>query len=227
MADDDCFYSFSTSTDHLRVGKWNRSGRLDGFSRHTLCQDRALHAAIARREVARGESLRPLGPSGLEVKTKGKWIPIGKQDATQLGLTCDAVAVEYQITDMVKLPSMEKISEGEATVLRDTMFIVPSPKEGVGFLFKSDLVELFKGVNPKIHEISIPGTHDTFTYNLSKVTGLWGKTQVFDLEQQLDAGVRYFDFRLGGMNVSNLGFYHGFLCCEITLPKALDKQHAK
>lgn len=164
-----------------------------------------------------------MGPSGLEVKTKGKWIPIGKQDATQLGLTCDAVAVEYQITDMVKLPSMEKISEGEATVLRDTMFIVPSPKEGVGFLFKSDLVELFKDVNPKLHEISIPGTHDSFTYNLSKVTGLWGKTQVFDLEQQFDAGVRYFDFRLGGMNVSNLGFYHGFLCCEITLPKALDK----
>ena len=123
---------------------------------------------------------------------------------------------------MVKLPSMEKISEGEATVLRDTMFIVPSPKEGVGFLFKSDLVELFKDVNPKLHEISIPGTHDSFTYNLSKVTGLWGKTQVFDLEQQFDAGVRYFDFRLGGMNVSNLGFYHGFLCCEITLPKALD-----
>jgi hypothetical protein len=216
----------------------------------------------------------------IEVKTKGKWIPLGKQDATQLGLSCDAVAVEYQTTDMVKLPSMEKISEGEATVQRDTMFIVQNQEEGMNFLFKSDLVQLqmsgqltrtradlwswliktgqeiangledawkwtkaliadkydpqvtgnsdwmgklFKDVNPKMHEISIPGTHDSFTYNLSKATGLWGKTQVFNLEQQFDAGIRYFDFRLGVMNISNLGFYHGFLCTEVSLPKALDK----
>ena len=42
------------------------------------------------------------------------------------------------------------------------------------------------------------------------------------MEQQFDAGIRYFDFRLGVMNISNLGFYHGFLCTEVSLPKALD-----
>ena len=89
---------------------------------------------------------------------------------------------------------------------------------------------IFKDVNPKIHEISLPGTHDSFTYGVGKVEGNWGKTQVFDLKQQFDAGVRYFDFRLGVSiptpgdisGDSYLGFYHSGLYCCVALEPVME-----
>lgn len=84
---------------------------------------------------------------------------------------------------------------------------------------------IFKDLNPKIHEISIPGTHDTFTYGLTKVTSPWGMTQVFNLEEQFDAGVRYFDFRLGipFHHSTRLDFYHGLINCNVELIPVMDK----
>ena len=87
---------------------------------------------------------------------------------------------------------------------------------------------IFKDVNPKLHEISIPGTHDSFTYGIGKTVGNWAKTQVFDVNQQFDAGVRYFDFRLGLLDAKKttaeekLGFYHGPIGCNVTFKKVMD-----
>jgi len=87
---------------------------------------------------------------------------------------------------------------------------------------------IFKDVNPKLHEISIPGTHDSFTYGIGKTVGNWAKTQVYDVNQQFDAGVRYFDFRLGILDAKKttaeekLGFYHGPIGCNVTFKKVMD-----
>jgi hypothetical protein len=54
------------------------------------------------------------------------------------------------------------------------------------------------------NKIVIPGTHDSLTYdwedtyNIFQIyTGYWAKTQYLSTRQQLDAGVRYFDARVG------------------------------
>lgn len=85
--------------------------------------------------------------------------------------------------------------------------------------------KVFQNANPKIHEISLPGTHDTFTYGICKLFGNWGKTQFLDLEQQFDAGVRYFDFRLhyGGLINEEWQFNHGPLSCDVYLDDVMKK----
>ena len=76
--------------------------------------------------------------------------------------------------------------------------------------------------NVKICNISMMGTHDTFTYTLSGLLGaVTGKTQMYDIKTQWALGVRCFDVRInefelvdvattekqGGRNI--LGIYHG------------------
>ncbi|MCQ2152254.1 MAG: hypothetical protein MJY70_04270, partial [Bacteroidales bacterium] len=45
--------------------------------------------------------------------------------------------------------------------------------------------------------MTIPGTHDTFTYQLDYefVTKYWWRTQTADVARQFDIGIRCFDFR--------------------------------
>ncbi|XP_036167050.1 PI-PLC X domain-containing protein 1 isoform X1 [Myotis myotis] len=97
------------------------------------------------------------------------------------------------------------------------------------------------GLSPQLwdvplHHLSIPGSHDTMTYSLSKrspvsrsesrllqllakllpcilqpVVLKWSVTQVLDVTEQLDAGVRYLDLRVAHMpegSAQNLHFVH-------------------
>lgn len=56
-----------------------------------------------------------------------------------------------------------------------------------------------KGKNPRICDMSIPGTHDTYTYYLIEhalIKDRWATTQVKPISGQWEAGARVFDFRL-------------------------------
>jgi 1-phosphatidylinositol phosphodiesterase len=64
-------------------------------------------------------------------------------------------------------------------------------------------MKLVKDDTP-FNKIVIPGTHDSLTYdwedtyNIVRIyTGYWAKTQYLSTRQQLDAGVRYVDARVG------------------------------
>ena len=66
-----------------------------------------------------------------------------------------------------------------------------------------DWMKLLNDATP-YNKIVIPGTHDSLTYdweatyNIVRLyTGYWAKTQYLSARQQLDAGVRYFDARVG------------------------------
>ncbi|XP_032129366.1 PI-PLC X domain-containing protein 1-like [Sapajus apella] len=87
-----------------------------------------------------------------------------------------------------------------------------------------------------LHHLSIPGSHDTMTYCLNKKSPIsqeesrvlqlvnkafpcitrpvvlkWSITQVLDVTEQLDAGVRYLDLRIAHMldgSEKNLHFVH-------------------
>jgi len=89
------------------------------------------------------------------------------------------------------------------------------------------MAKTFKDVNPKIHQISLPGSHDTFTYGVTRILSSWGKTQALNIEQQFDAGVRFFDLRLKYRENWPFNPYfqlnHGPLGCGINMQGALDK----
>ena len=225
----------------------------------------------------------------ISVFTKGTWKPLGNTYSELAGKSFDAVAVEYKIAAIVETPSFKTIAKEDTTVYRDILYIVPNPKEGVNFIFQSDLLKLkmmveqggikaetrswwddlvntvargvqtvketasdawkwvkkavadvytpdvtgysdwmgtaFKDVNPKVHEITLPGTHDTFTYEIGRLIGAWARTQVLNLEEQFDAGVRYFDFRIGTEDDDDddLIFWHGFISCDVALKETMDK----
>lgn len=75
-----------------------------------------------------------------------------------------------------------------------------------------------------ICSLTIPGSHDTFTYNLDPLTGYWGKAQTKDIETQFKNGVRAFDLRPGwDSSAGCLVICHGILSCGITFTDALDK----
>jgi hypothetical protein len=66
-----------------------------------------------------------------------------------------------------------------------------------------DWMKLLNDATP-FNKIVIPGTHDSLTYdwedtyNIFRIyTGYWAKTQYLTARQQLDAGVRYVDARVG------------------------------
>ena len=61
---------------------------------------------------------------------------------------------------------------------------------------------IYKDANPLLREMSIPGTHDTFTYDFGKIVGQWASTQVYNIKEQFDAGFRYYDMRFRGSGVN-------------------------
>ena len=63
----------------------------------------------------------------------------------------------------------------------------------------------------KLSELTIPGTHDTCSYQIKgigKVVSYAAKTQSWNLEEQMKAGLRYFDIRLRSIN-NTLHCFHG------------------
>lgn len=64
---------------------------------------------------------------------------------------------------------------------------------------------IYKDKNPLLRQMSIPGTHDAFTYDFGSLTGNWASTQVYNVEEQFDAGIRYFDMRFKGSGANLTG----------------------
>lgn len=65
-----------------------------------------------------------------------------------------------------------------------------------------------------ISDITLPGTHES----LALYGGCIAKCQAWSLEDQLKAGIRFFDFRVSG---ENLQIKHGLTYQSTTFPKAL------
>lgn len=70
---------------------------------------------------------------------------------------------------------------------------------------------LYKGLNPRICDMSIPGAHDAFTGYMSALhpMSLWTKTQTKTIEEMWACGVRYFDARVR-VKDGHLQLYHTF-----------------
>lgn len=102
--------------------------------------------------------------------------------------------------------------------------------EGKNARYASDMSDWmaknYAGRDPKICEMSIPGTHDTFTYSMSwygliptmqrKVT-----TQFLDIPSQWDAGIRSYDVRLG-KHKKGLGMCHGPFYLGVTFDEGME-----
>lgn len=85
--------------------------------------------------------------------------------------------------------------------------------------------------NIYLTQLSIPGTHDTFTYaefSFDGLSGVWARTQTegFDITQQLQMGIRAFDFRIarGGTGIfvdNTVWFYHGVVRIKLKFEEGL------
>ena len=77
----------------------------------------------------------------------------------------------------------------------------------------------------KISELTIPGTHDSCSYQI-KGLGIFlsfaAKTQSWNLEEQMKAGLRYFDIRLRSYN-NTLHCFHGPIDLGQTFDSVLKK----
>ena len=81
---------------------------------------------------------------------------------------------------------------------------------------------VYGDVNPKVCEMTIPGTHDSYTYNYSKLLTSRGvKTQGLDISKQWDAGVRCFDVRMDHYG-KTLGMFHGPFYLGVSLNDGLN-----
>jgi hypothetical protein len=75
--------------------------------------------------------------------------------------------------------------------------------------------------NKKLHELCIPGTHDSATYLLpqSGIEDQISKTQTQTIFQQLNLGIRFFDIRV---NADNMTINHGRTPTGVSLEKVLE-----
>jgi len=86
-------------------------------------------------------------------------------------------------------------------VLRVLLLIVTYQiADGVTSLSPSDWMKAI-GDNTKLVELSIPGTHDAASYDLTN--GEWGECQDWNIRQQLENGIRFFDIRVSNSHRSN------------------------
>lgn len=98
--------------------------------------------------------------------------------------------------------------------------------------------DAYHSSNPMISTISMPGTHDSFTFSISRGPIGWftGKTQMYDIKSQWDLGVRCFDVRIDKMNwveqfvtrkqnsrEYDLGIFHGPVFLEKPLIKGISE----
>lgn len=61
----------------------------------------------------------------------------------------------------------------------------------------------------RLRDMSIPGTHDSGSYNFSGAGKNWKNTQRSDIREQLDSGIRFLDLRAGCHGTSELRIVHG------------------
>ena len=82
---------------------------------------------------------------------------------------------------------------------------------------------IYKGLNPRVCDISMAGVHDGFTGYMSAwhPMSLWTKTQTKKIEDMWACGVRYFDARLR-VDGDHLALYHTF-SLSITFKEVLTK----
>ncbi len=79
--------------------------------------------------------------------------------------------------------------------------------------------DIYGNANPRICDMNIPGTHDSFTYGIKFfMTAKYASCQRLDLDKQWKAGIRAFDVRFK----ENGGIYHG-LSTGITVPQVMDE----
>jgi len=95
----------------------------------------------------------------------------------------------------------------------------------IGFMYGVPFVEKLGGEKPdgsswmadlpddiRLNEITIPGTHDSATQYVE--LPYFANCQYLSIKDQLEAGYRYLDIRLGNKgNSGMLSFYHGFCVC--------------
>ena len=65
-----------------------------------------------------------------------------------------------------------------------------------------------------IGELSIPGTHDSGSYNIKNITTPFARCQNKSLEEQLNMGCRFLDIRLGYIG-DKLIVHHGKISCKL------------
>ena len=79
--------------------------------------------------------------------------------------------------------------------------------------------------NIYVQQLSIPGTHDAAARNTMSYIGVTGNAQAKTITQQLDMGIRAFDFRAAyrtGSGYNSMWMWHGFLYCDVSLNDCLD-----
>lgn len=72
----------------------------------------------------------------------------------------------------------------------------------------------------KVCRVSIPGTHDSGTAGVRFPMKHYARTQIMDLSEQWDAGIRFFDLR-PKLEGGKLKIFHGPANCHITFDEAL------
>lgn len=82
---------------------------------------------------------------------------------------------------------------------------------------------IYKGLNPRICDMSIPGVHDAFSGYMTAwhPMSLWTKTQTKKLEDMWSCGIRYFDTRVRESD-GHLALYHTF-SLGITFKEVMQK----
>ena len=74
-----------------------------------------------------------------------------------------------------------------------------------------------------VSEFTIPGTHDSATYNVFQITGFgYVKCQSLSILDQLEIGCRFLDIRLQTFNKKNLLLYHGSWSLHLDLNDVLN-----
>ena len=80
----------------------------------------------------------------------------------------------------------------------DSNEAVDKMKKAVGLEsidFSDWMGTIYNGKDPRICDMNIPGTHDSFTYGMQNTIFVIGATQINDIPGQWKAGARYFDVR--------------------------------
>lgn len=65
----------------------------------------------------------------------------------------------------------------------------------------------------KVRDMVIPGSHDAGTYGIIGVLRAFGQTQMLNIDQQWNAGVRVFDLRVRD-ELSSIRLFHNFIPCN-------------
>lgn len=125
----------------------------------------------------------------------------------------------YQMTSqpqIIKLRPRKRgkiLKEGMAISMESPMKITPKIPKSVDEINMARWMMWLPKQTPFKH-LSLIGTHDSGAYGSGLLQGTW-KTQDWNIRQQLDGGVRYFDIRLVAEKDGSLQLYHGIIKLDI------------